>query len=227
LNHLKMKKILLVVISVTFTMILTACQVIPFLAAATETPTPLPTATASATFTETATATLTPTATVTITPTATLTPAPTRLPTAVGDSDANGCDSGNAVFESETRALINGQRANAGLSALTVNGALSTAARAHSQDMAMSNYFSHTGSDGSDPFSRMSAAGYSFSAAAENIYAGQRQYDSPSAAVSAWMGSTGHRENMLNSMFTQFGVGYWCNENSTYGGYFTADFGKP
>jgi uncharacterized protein YkwD len=137
------------------------------------------------------------------------------------------CNGGNTSFEVETRALINGQRMNVGLPALASNSALTSAARAHSQDMATSNTFSHTGSDGSDPFARMVTAGYSFSVAGENIYAGSQQNNSPSAAVSAWMGSSGHRENILNTSFTEVGLGYWCNENSTYGGYFTADFGRP
>lgn len=123
--------------------------------------------------------------------------------------------------------MINQERASAGVAALSPKGSLTSAARAHSQDMANNNYLSHTGSDGSDPFSRMSSYGYSYSAAAENIYAGPGEYNTPYSAFSYWMDSSGHRENMLNSAYTEIGVGYWCNANSEYEGYFTTDFGRP
>ncbi len=223
----KANKPVLFFISAAFILILGACQFSQMEIPATETVSPLPTDTTTVTFTLTATQTLNPTAaaTLTLASTMTMTPVPKPQATVAGNSDA--CDGGNPSFEAETRALINSQRTSVGLSALAANGALTSAARAHSQDMATSNTFSHTGSDGSDPFARMTAAGYSFSAAGENIYAGSQQYNSPSAAVSAWMGSADHRENILSNSFTEIGVGYWCNENSQYAGYFTADFGRP
>jgi uncharacterized protein YkwD len=73
----------------------------------------------------------------------------------------------------------------------------------------------------------MASAGFSFSSAAENIYAGSGSNDSAGSAVGAWMGSSGHRENMLNPTYTYAGVGYWCNPNSQYGGYYTLDLARP
>ena len=93
--------------------------------------------------------------------------------------------------------------------------------------MATNNFFSHTGSNGSSAGDRITAAGFTFSAMAENVYAGSESYNSASAAVSAWMGSEGHRVNMLNPTYTYAGVGYWCNSNSTYGGYYTLDLATP
>ncbi len=123
--------------------------------------------------------------------------------------------------------MVNYQRQQAGVAALASSSALINAARGHSQDMATNNFFSHMGSNGSSPFDRMSAAGFAFSAAAENIYAGSGIYNNPSAAVSAWMGSEGHRTNMLNPTYTYGGVGYWCNANSDYGGYYTLNLATP
>ena len=123
--------------------------------------------------------------------------------------------------------MVNYQRAQAGVPALSASSALFTAARNHSQDMATNNFFSHTGSNGSSPFDRMLAAGFSFSAAAENIYAGSGSNNSASAAVSGWMNSEGHRTNMLNPAYTHAGVGYWCNSSSTYGGYYTLNLATP
>jgi uncharacterized protein YkwD len=189
---------------------------------------PTLTATAAPTFTATATATVTATATATATETplstatSTSTPKPlptkTRVPVSGGEGSSGGCDGGNTVFESSLLALINQERASNGVAALANNGTLASVARAHSQDMAVNNNFDH-----GDPFARMSAAGISYTAAAENIYAGNGSNNSPSAAFSGWMASEGHRLSMLNPEYTQAGVGYWCNASSTYGGYFTLD----
>ena len=158
-------------------------------------------------------------------PTLTYTPKP---PSATNTpASGSGCNGGDSSFESAVLSMVNYQRAQAGASPLSASSALTSAARNHSQDMATNNFFSHTGSNGSSPFNRMSAAGFSYSSAAENIYAGNGGNNSASAAVSAWMGSEGHRINMLNPTYTHAGVGYWCNANSSYGGYFTLDLAKP
>jgi len=193
-----------------------------------------PTRTVTATFglTKTLTSTLLPTMTFTITntmqPTLTFTPKPTSVPkTATSTTSSGGCDGGDTSIESAVLSMVNYQRAQAGVAALSASSALFTAARNHSQDMATNNFFSHTGSNGSSPFDRMTAAGFSFSAAAENIYAGNGGNNSAGSAVGAWMNSEGHRTNMLNPIYTHAGVGYWCNPNSEYGGYFTLDLAKP
>jgi len=123
--------------------------------------------------------------------------------------------------------MVNYQRAQAGVAALSASSALFSAARNHSQDMATNNFFSHTGSNGSSPFDRIASAGFSFTAAAENIYAGNAGNNSAGSAVGAWMGSADHKTNMLNPTYTYAGVGYWCNPNSEYGGYLTLDLATP
>jgi uncharacterized protein YkwD len=234
-THYRLKKFNLFLIICALTVTLTACQLSQALSTmlASATPTATMTLTPTLTATATATFTLTPTVTLSETPTETLTstPVPTRKPTksaaASGGESLTKCNGGNTSFEAQVIPLLNQERANNGLSALKSNGALTNSARAHSKDMASNNYLGHTGSDGSDLASRIQAAGYSYSTAGENVYGGNMQYNTPYSAVSAWMGSQGHRENILNSDFTLVGVGYWCIENSTYGGYFTADFGRP
>jgi hypothetical protein len=64
--------------------------------------------------------------------------------------------------------------------------------------MACKNYFSHTGSDGSSPFDRIKAQGYVYSYAGENLFAGNGVYNDAGQAVSAWMNSPGHKQNILN-----------------------------
>ena len=131
-------------------------------------------------------------------------------------------------FETDVVDLVNQERANVGLSPLTLNAALSTAALRHSQDMSTNNFFSHTGSDGSSFVERIVRAGYTnMVTGGENIAAG---YVSPSAVVSAWMNSTGHRANILNPNYRDIGVGYVYEPNDAYPNgygyahYWTQDF---
>jgi len=121
-------------------------------------------------------------------------------------------------------ALINNERANAGVAPLSAQGQLGSAARGHSQDMACNGFFSHTGSDGSSPSQRISRQGYHWSAIAENIAAG---YGDPASVVVGWMGSQGHKENLLNPDYTEVGIGYVYVAGSPYGAYWTADFAHP
>lgn len=196
---------------------------------------PTLTFTATPTFTATATATLTatPTATETATPvpTATSTPRPvptkTKAPAVVSGGSGSTCSGGNAAFESSLLAMINQERANNGVAALSASSSLTAVARAHSEEMAVQDYFDHNSAGGASPFDRMHAAGITYTAAAENIYAGSGSLNSPSAAFGGWMASEGHRLNMLNATYTQAGVGYWCDSSSTYQGYFTLDLIHP
>jgi len=124
--------------------------------------------------------------------------------------------------------LVNQERAKVGCASLAMNTALNNAALAHSQDMALHDFFSHTGSDGSSPWERMTRAGYQFSGAGENIAAG---YTSPEDVMDGWMNSQGHRANILNCAFRDIGVGYVYLANDTgqvnYRHYWTQDFGTP
>jgi uncharacterized protein YkwD len=198
----------------------------------TRTPRPINTRTPRPTWTQTPRS---PTATFTTRPpTLTYTPQPpTATPSTVPSepthtpTTASCVFSGNASFESTLVNLINQERSSRGISPLIVSSQLTAAARQHSRDMACNDFFSHTGSDGSSPFDRMAWSGFSFTAAAENIYAGSGPYNSPQQAFNGWMNSSGHRTNMLNATYTHVGIGYIYCASSTYGGYFTADFAKP
>jgi uncharacterized protein YkwD len=232
-RSIQVNKIILVLFASSLVLILSACQlqrtITAMLASATPTATMTytPTATATFTLTPTATATFTPTATATATATATSTPVPTRKPTSASSSSTSGsseCNGTNSGVEADVRALINQQRASAGLSTLANNGALASAARGHSQDMAVNNYFSHYGSG--DPQSRIQAAGYSSSTVGEILFGATGTLNSAYSAVSGWMNSSEHREVMLTGEFTDIGVGYWCTTSGTYNGYYTVDFGK-
>lgn len=118
---------------------------------------------------------------------------------------------------------INAERTSRGLSALTLNDQLSAASQAHSDDMARNNFFSHTGSDGSDAATRIKRTGYVARAWGENIAAG---YTDAAAVVAGWMQSEGHRRNILNPDFREIGVGVSTNPQSTYGTYWVNTYGS-
>jgi uncharacterized protein YkwD len=103
-------------------------------------------------------------------------------------------DDDEQKFTEQVIALTNQERAQHGCPALTADDQLTNAAQGHSSDMAINDYFSHTGLDGSSPFDRMAREGYEYSRAAENIAVG---YSTPERVVEGWMNSEGHRKNIL------------------------------
>lgn len=96
------------------------------------------------------------------------------------------------------------QRSQNSRGALALNGQLSQAAQAKANDMIARNYWSHVTPDGAQPWSFMSNAGYSYTAAGENLAYG---FDSSSATVAGWMNSPSHKANLLSGDFTEVGFG--------------------
>jgi hypothetical protein len=72
-------------------------------------------------------------------------------------------------LEDQVFVIVNRERANVGLPALSRAPELDAAARRHSQDMAANLHFSHTGTDGSTFGQRVTAAGYPGTPTGENI----------------------------------------------------------
>lgn len=110
---------------------------------------------------------------------------------------------GLTANEQEVLNLINQQRANNGLSALTIDPQVQNVARIKAQDMVDKGYFSHNSPTYGSPFEMLDNFGVSYRTAGENL-AGN---SSNSAAVTAWMNSPGHRANILNSNFNYTGIG--------------------
>lgn len=129
----------------------------------------------------------------------------------------NGNTNGNiqgeyAQFISEVIRLVNVERTTRGLSALTsTNTALNNAAAIRAKEQA--SLFSHTRPNGSNWDTVLRENGVSYRSAGENVAYGQR---TPSEVVNAWMNSEGHRANILNSGFTQIGVGVYSNGSTYY-----------
>jgi Cysteine-rich secretory protein family len=108
------------------------------------------------------------------------------------------------VSASELLSDTNTQRLDDHESPLLLNDRLTSAAQAKADDMVARNYWSHDTPDGQTPWTFITAAGYSYASAGENLAYG---FSSSSALTNGWMNSPEHRANILNQHFSQVGFG--------------------
>lgn len=123
------------------------------------------------------------------------------------NSNANTNNNTNATTmntnENEVFNLINAQRTKNGLAALKSDSEVQRVARIKAQDMVDKNYFDHQSPTYGSPFDMLKSFKISYRTAGENIAANS----SNTGAVNAWMNSSGHRANILNSNFNYTGIG--------------------
>lgn len=112
---------------------------------------------------------------------------------------------------------------------VAMNAQLLEAARVHSLDMFYNQFQQHTGSDGSNPGSRISAQGYNWMTYGENIYAYAKSPFHGYAGLNVdWgtgsMGSVGgmqnppgHRDTIHSAAFREVGIGVVNGVNGTVG----------
>ncbi|MFG3346131.1 sigma-70 family RNA polymerase sigma factor [Streptomyces sp. NPDC048018] len=105
--------------------------------------------------------------------------------------------------EERVTRLVNRHRAEAGCGPLRADPELAAVARAYGEDMVERRSYGHRGPDGTDPGTRMTAGGYTWSAWAENLARGQSD---PSSVVADWMADAPHRANMLDCRYRDTGV---------------------
>lgn len=117
--------------------------------------------------------------------------------------------------------LINQERGAHGLPSLKVSARLNRSAQNWNQWMVQTGQFTH----GNNFSGRISAVGYNWQTAGENIATG---FTTPREVVKAWMASPDHCRNILDPHFRDVGtgetpaaVGTWASQPST----FTQDFG--
>lgn len=106
--------------------------------------------------------------------------------------------------------LVNMERQKEGLSPLTIDTVIASAATVRAREIQTS--FSHTRPNGSNFSTAMTEAGANFQMAGENIAWGQK---TPQEVVNAWMNSPSHRANIMNKNFTRIGVGHVQNASGT------------
>ena len=127
-----------------------------------------------------------------------------------GDNDQPGEDTQVRTFAEQVVDLVNAERAKAGLSSLTSDKSIESAALVRAKEIETS--FSHTRPNGSSFSTVLKENGISYQGSGENIAWGQR---TPEEVMKGWMNSEGHRANILNSRFTKIGVGYYQNSAGT------------
>ncbi|MCA9366666.1 hypothetical protein KC887_00170 [Candidatus Kaiserbacteria bacterium] len=121
--------------------------------------------------------------------------------------------------------LTNDERATLDEAPLRRSAVLDAAAQMKANDMAKNEYFAHYSPDGISPWYWFKQAGYTYAHAGENLAI---HFTDSSEVVEAWMNSPTHRENIVNSLYTEIGVG---TAKGTYEGYDTVYvvqlFGAP
>lgn len=122
-------------------------------------------------------------------------------------------------YKAQVVAIMNQERANAGVGGISQNASLDAVAQIRAQEIALS--FSHTRPNGTSCFTVLDEGGIAYMTAGENIAAG---YGDPASVMSGWMNSPGHRANILNGSFGQVGIGYYTDPNSGYGTYWVQIF---
>ncbi len=152
-------------------------------------------------------------------------------PCYTGCGGVYGVPSGNLVYEQTVVEMVNAVRAeqNPPLPPLKRASALDDASRYHSTDMAVDIYFDHDSYDrvgnnlvfACNTWERITTYYSDWSNLSENVAAG---YYSPEAVMAAWMGSPGHRANILQTSSWEIGMGYY--QGGAYFHYWTLDFGR-
>ncbi|MDM7932688.1 CAP domain-containing protein [Tabrizicola sp.] len=118
-------------------------------------------------------------------------------------SSASAASPSAMVTAKEVLGILNAARAKAGCGPLKINSKLMSAAKTHATNMAQKDFFGHANKDGSKFSNRVKRQGYKYRMVAENIAAGQA---TARQVANDWLGSAGHRRNILNCKLKDTGV---------------------
>jgi uncharacterized protein YkwD len=100
-------------------------------------------------------------------------------------------------------AAVNAFRTKNGRGIVLLDSRLTKAAAMQSETQAKRSRIGHDGLGGSRPKDRAARAGYRAKIASENAASGQKSF---ADAMRSWVGSAGHRENLLRPEVTAIGV---------------------
>lgn len=145
-------------------------------------------------------------------------------PTALDDSQAVQRDVLTLVNAARAERRRCGRRRLGPAPPLTLSPVLTRAAESHAHDLAATEVLDHRGSDGSEPAERVARAGYAWRSVAENVAAGQR---TAAAVVADWLSSPGHCTNIMSDAYTEMGLAYVIDAESTGGVYWVQVFAAP
>lgn len=112
---------------------------------------------------------------------------------------------------------VNEERRLVGAKPVCINNLLMRAATVQAAYQQQINEMTHTGSGGSNVGDRVTAQGYKWTSASENVAMGQTTAKS---VMLGWMNSEGHKKNILNPDSTEMGIAH-------IGKFWAQAFGKP
>jgi uncharacterized protein YkwD len=137
-------------------------------------------------------------------------------------------------LESQVLVELNRIRSDHGLRPLRLSSSLSLAADSHSRAMGRFGFFAHESRDGSEFWARVKrwygSSGYSRWSVGENLLWSSGRLDA-AEALRLWMGSAGHRKNILTPSWREIGLSAVAVSGApgVYGGrdvvIITTDFG--
>jgi uncharacterized protein YkwD len=162
-------------------------------------------------------------------------PAPASAGSGCAGADLTPTTANVAEIRDATLCLLNVERRAHGLAPLAENGSLETAATKYSRQMVRDGFFDHVSPGGSTMVQRIKRSNYLQGAngwaIGENIAWGSGDRATPRETVSAWMGSAGHRRNILDRGFRHVGVGIGLGapvrlRASSTAATYTTDFGR-
>lgn len=131
----------------------------------------------------------------------------------------------SAITSANIISLTNESRQEFGVSALSENSLLDRAAQNKADDMLAKGYFAHNAPDGHTPWDFITAAGYSYLQAGENLAVNFTEAEN---VETAWMNSPGHKANILNKNFVDIGIGISQGEYQGHTAIFVVqEFGTP
>jgi hypothetical protein len=131
----------------------------------------------------------------------------------------------SAITPPNIISLTNASRKGIDLPPLAENALLDASAQRKAEDMLSNQYFAHTSPDGATPWSWIKATGYTYRYAGENLAV----YFTEAEDVQAgWMASPTHRANIVDTRYTEIGVGVAQGEYNGFPAVFVVEhFGKP
>jgi uncharacterized protein YkwD len=115
----------------------------------------------------------------------------------------------NVKLQSGILQELNALRMSHHLHTITLSPSLTTAAAAHTKDMAAHGYFAHESQNGAEFWKRVKqyygSTGYGYWSVGENLLWSSPDVD-PARAIKLWLASPEHRKNMLNPRWREIGI---------------------
>ena len=118
--------------------------------------------------------------------------------------------------EKKVFAAVNVERAKRGLPTLGWDDAVAEVARLHSYRMADNEFFAHQDAATGNVRTRLEKAGIGWQRCAENLYRERGYPRVVESALSGWMDSPAHQENLLGREYNRSGIGIAVSRNETY-----------